>query len=66
MLLHTIILSKLEFNAFNFKEAERLAQKAVGLSAKNKYYLELYADVLSLNKKPKEAIKILRTIKRVI
>ncbi len=59
-------LSRLEFRSFNFKEAEQYAKKAVDLSnAKNKYYLELYADVLSLNKKPKDAIKIYEELSRL-
>lgn len=51
-------LAGLEFKSFNFKDAERYASSAVKLAPKNKYYLEKYADVLSLNKKPKEAVKI--------
>ncbi len=51
-------LSKLEFRSFNFKDAEEYAARSVELSPKNKYYLEHFADVLSLNKKPKKAVGI--------
>ena len=51
-------LSKLEFMSFNFKDAEIYAAKSIDISPKNKYYLEHYADVLSLDKKPRKAVDI--------
>lgn len=51
-------LAKLEFQSYGFKDAENYAGKAVALSPENKYYLELYADVLARNKKSKEAVDI--------
>jgi len=51
-------LSRLEFASFHFSDAENYAARAAELYPTNKYYLELYADVLSLNKKPKKAIGI--------
>lgn len=51
-------LANLEYLSFRFKDAESYAARSVELSPKNKYYLELYADILALNKKPKKAVEI--------
>jgi tetratricopeptide (TPR) repeat protein len=58
-------LSRLEFATFNFTDAENYAARAAELYPKNKYYLELYADVLSLNKKPKKAIGIYENLAKL-
>lgn len=55
-------LAKLEYQAFQFKEAEAHVSQAVKLFPKNKYYMELYADVLSVNKKPKKAVEIYESL----
>lgn len=55
-------LAQLEYNAFQFKQAENHVSQAVKLSPKNKYYLELYADVLAANKKDEKAVKIYESL----
>ena len=55
-------LAKLEYQAFQFTPAEEHIRAAVKLSPKNKYYLELYADVLSVNKKKQKAAEIYETL----
>ncbi len=51
-------LARLEFESFQFVDAEKYISQAVSLSPKNQYYMELYADILSVNKKPKKAVEI--------